>query len=303
MVVTCLALAAALANAVASICQRLGVEDAPANDGPTLGLVRHMVRRPVWVAGFAIMALGFVAQAVALHLGSLDVVQPLLVSELVMVVLALWLWFATPLRARDLLAVGATTLGLAAFLALATPSESAVSPSNARWLAVTAVVLFVATSLVLLAMRGPAWWRALLRGAGAAVGFALVAALTKSLTNVLVTDWGALLTTWQLYALCAVGLASFLVMQSAFQVGPFAASQSSLILLNPLVSLVIGHVLFDESLRGGTLRTVFEILSVALLVAGAVGLSASPLIATVHDESGGSQLLRGRGRFSRSRRR
>lgn len=299
--VTALALVAALANAVASICQRLGVEDAPANDGPTLGLVRHMVRRPVWVAGLVIMALGFVAQAVALHLGSLDVVQPLLVSELVMVVLALWLWFKIPLRPRDLLAAGATSVGLAAFLTLATPSDGTASPSNARWLAVSAIVLLVATSLVLLATRGPVWWRALLRGGGAAVGFALVAALTKSLTNVFGAGWGALLTTWQLYALCAVGLASFLVMQSAFQVGPFTASQSSLILLNPLVSLVIGHVLFAEDLRGGALRVVGEILSVTVLIVGAVGLSASPLIATVHDESSGSQLLRGRGRLSRAR--
>ena len=41
-------------------------------------------------------------------------------------------------------------------------------------------------------------------------------------------------------------------MQSAFQVGPFAASQSTLILVNPFVSIAVGHVLFGETLRGGT---------------------------------------------------
>ena len=73
--VVCFALLAAVANAVASICQRLGVEDAPEQNGPSLGLVRHMVQRKIWLIGFAIMALGYASQAVALHLGSLDVGQ------------------------------------------------------------------------------------------------------------------------------------------------------------------------------------------------------------------------------------
>ena len=99
--VVLLALAAALANAVASICQRLGVEDAPQKNGPSLGLVRHMVQRRIWLVGFAIMALGYAAQATALHLGTLDVVQPLLVSELiilVMILLALVLHAASSAR-------------------------------------------------------------------------------------------------------------------------------------------------------------------------------------------------------------
>jgi hypothetical protein len=61
--VVCFALLAAFANAVASICQRLGVEDAPQKNGPSLGLVRHMVQRRIWLVGFAIMALGYASQA------------------------------------------------------------------------------------------------------------------------------------------------------------------------------------------------------------------------------------------------
>ena len=48
-----------------------------------------------------------------------------------------------------------------------------------------------------------------------------------------------------------IGLGSFVIMQSAFQVGPFAASQSTLILLNPFVSIVVGRVLFGEALPPG----------------------------------------------------
>jgi hypothetical protein len=297
-VVICLALLAAFANAIASICQRLGVEDAPQSGGPSLGLVRYMVQRPIWILGFVIMAAGYASQAVALHSGALNVVQPIMVSELVILVLVLWFWYHTPLRPRDFLAAVATAVGLGTFLAVASPSAGTGTPSNARWLVTGLIVLVVVLALVALGTRGPGWRRALLLGAGASVGFALLAAITKSMTDVLVLGWGALFSSWQLYALALIGLGSFLVMQSAFQVGPFAASQSTLILVNPFVSIAVGHVLYGEDLRGGALYVTLEVLSLAVMVVGAIGLSTSSLVAQVHDEGEGSHLLKGRGRYA-----
>jgi hypothetical protein len=297
--VVLLALLAALANAVASICQRLGVEDAPQKNGPSMGLVRHMVKRRIWLVGLAIMALGYVAQATALHLGTLDVVQPLLVSELIILVVILWLWYTTALRPRDLLASGATALGLGVFLYVASPSVGGRVPSDGRWFGAGLATLLVVAFLVVLGSRGPAWRRALLLGGAASTGFALLAAITKSMTNVLVVGVGGVFTSWQLYAICVLGLGSFLIMQSAFQVGPFTASQAALILVNPFVSILVGHVLFGESLRGGATRVTLEVLSLVVMVIGALGVASSPLVAQVHDESGDEHLLRGRGRYAR----
>jgi hypothetical protein len=293
-----MALLAAFANAVASVCQRLGVEDAPSTKGPSMGLVRHMVRRPVWIIGFVIMALGYASQAVALHLGGLNVVQPLMVSELVILVFVLWLWYSTPLRPRDLVAALSTALGLGVFLFVSAPSAGTRVPDNSLWLAVGVVVVLVVALSVIVGSRGPAWWRAVVRGAGASVGFALLSAVTKSMTNLLVTGWGALFSSWQIYALAVIGLGSFLIMQSAFQVGPFTASQSSLILVNPFVSIAIGYVLYGESLRGGSLYTSLEVLSLVVMVLGALGLSTSSLVAGVHEGMPGTHLLKGRGRYA-----
>ena len=293
------ALLAALANALASVCQRLGVEDAPTNKGPSLGLIRHMLSRRVWLVGFAIMAGGYASQAVALHLGSLNLVQPLMVSELVILVLVLWLWYFTPLRPRDLVGAGATAVGLAAFLAVASPTSGTRVPSNGLWVTTGIIVIVVVLAFVTLGASGPGWRRALLLGTGASTGFALLAAITKSFTDVAVTNGGGIFASWQLYAICVVGLGSFLIMQNAFQVGPFAASQSALILVNPFVSLLVGYVLYGERLRGGPLNVTLEVLSLLVMVAGAVVVSTSPLIASVHDETGAEHLLQGRGRYAR----
>jgi hypothetical protein len=303
MVVITLALLAAFANAIASICQRLGVEDSPPASGPSMGLVRHMLRRPIWILGFVIMALGYASQAVALHLGALNVVQPLLVSELVILVLVLWFWFSTPMRPRDFVAAFAAALGLSAFLLLAAPTVGSKVPANSLWLVVVLATVLVVALFVAFGRVGPAWRQALLLGAGASVGFALLSAITKSMTDVLVVGWGALFSSWQLYALCVIGLSSFVIMQSAFRVGPFAASQSSLILVNPFVSIFIGHVLFGENLRGGPLFASLEALSLVVMVLGALGLSTSALMTTMHEASPDTLLLKGRGRYARWRNR
>jgi hypothetical protein len=301
MVVVTLALLAAFANAVASVCQRLGVEDAPGDRGPTMGLVHHMLRRPIWILGFVIMALGYVSQAVALHLGDLNVVQPLLVGELVILVLVLWFWFSTPMRPRDFLAAFAAALGLGSFLLLGAPTMGSKVPTNSLWLVVGLSTVLVVGFFVAAGRGGPPWRQALLLGAGASVGFSFLSAITKSMTDVLVVGWGALFTSWQLYALCVLGLASFVIMQAAFRVGPFAASQSTLILVNPFVSVFIGHVLFGENLRGGPLFVSLEALSLVVMVLGALGLSTSALMATIHGADADTHLLKGRGRYARWR--
>ena len=261
-----------------------------------------MLSRRVWLLGFVIMGLAYGAQSVALHLGSLNEVQPLMVSELVMLVVLLWLWYGTAVRARDMLAALATAVGLGMFLAIASPTAGNMVPGTSRWLAVGSAVVVLATIFVAVASRGPAWWRALSLGAAAATGFALLAAITKSATNLLLAGWGPFFSSWQIYALCVVGLTSFLLMQSAFQVGPFAASQSTLILWNPLVSLAIGRLLFNEKGRTGALAITGEVLALVFMIAGALGLSTSSLVAGVHDESPDAHLLRGRGRYAMWRR-
>ena len=295
-----LALTASCLYAVSSVCQRLGVETIP-EDSPERGFLHQMIRRRVWIVGFGVMTLGYLVQSIALHLGSVAEVQPLMVSELLVVVFVLWFWYSTPWRARDVVSTVAAVVGLTVFLAVASPTLGSGTPHAVRWITTSVFIAVLAFGLVALGLRGPDWWRALFLGAGASVGFAFLAVVTKSLTNVLLRDWVHALISWQLYALAFIGLTSFVVMQHAFRAGSLAISQSALILTNPIVSIILGFVLFDEQLRGGAVAVTFEVLSLIALVAGALGLCASSLVVGVYDDDPTRHLLAGRGRYARRR--
>ncbi|HTT59207.1 MAG TPA: DMT family transporter [Acidimicrobiales bacterium] len=293
-----LALLASCLYALASVCQRLGVEATP-GDAPSTGLIHQMLRRRIWIVGFVMMTLGYVIQSIALHLGSVVVVQPLMVSELLAVVGILWFWYATPWRARDVASVLAAVAGLVTFLVVASPSAGTSSPHAARWIVTSVVIAALATGLISLGSRGPDWWRALFLGAGASVGFAFLAVVTKSLTAVLMSDWLRALFSWQLYALAFIGLTSFVVMQHAFRAGSLAISQSALILTNPIVSIILGSALFHEELRAGALAVTLEVLSLVVLVGGAISLCLSASFVDVYDENPERHILAGRGRYAR----
>jgi hypothetical protein len=213
----------------------------------------------------------------------------------------LWFWYSTPWRARDIVSAIAAVVGLTVFLAVASPTLGGGTPHAARWITTSIFIAVFAFSLVALGLRGPDWWRALFLGAGASVGFAFLAVVTKSLTNVLLRDWVHALISWQLYALAFIGLTSFVVMQHAFRAGSLAISQSALILTNPIVSIILGFVLFDEKVRGGAVAVTFEVLSLIALIAGALGLCASSLVVGVYDNDPARHLLAGRGRYARRR--
>jgi drug/metabolite transporter (DMT)-like permease len=294
------AVAAALVNAVTSFLQRLGVEGAPRTETLSSGLVAHAIRRPIWLLGFVCMLGGFVFQALALHSGALAVVQPLITTELLFVVIILWAWFGIAVRPRDWLFASLTIAGLATFLVVVAPTNSGHQPTGATWALAIAATAGAMVSLAALSRTGPPWWRALILGAAASVGFALTAALTKAFSDAFSIGISEVVTSWQTYALCVVGLSSFVLMQHAFHAGPFAASQSTLILINPFVSVGLGAWLYAESFPRGPVVVIAGVLAVVVFAVGAVGLCLSPLVAGVH-ASDAVQLLAGRGRLARHR--
>ncbi len=265
-----------------------------------LSLLTHALKRGVWLLGFAVMIVSFLCQAVALHLGDLSQVQPILTTELLFLVLLLATWFRFRIGLREWFGCLAAAGGLAGFLAFAQPGGGQLVPTNLGWLIVGSVCGGVILVAVVLALRGPRWWRAAMFGAAGAVGFAFTASLIKTVGNYVATDWPHMFVHWQTYGLAVCGVGSVFLAQNAFHAGPIAASQTALVLVDPLASIAIGIGLFGDNLRTAGAYGPLEALSLLVMFIGAVSIAHSPLISGMKgDDERYSELLSLRSRSKR----
>jgi drug/metabolite transporter (DMT)-like permease len=295
-----LALCSALANALTSILQRIGVENAPADTTLRLSLLAHALKRGIWLLGFALMIVSFLMQAVALHLGNLSQVQPLLTMELIFLVVILATWFRFKVGTREWVSAVLAAAGLAGFLIFAQPTSGSRVPDGLDWIVVGGICGAVVLVAIALAMRGPRWWRAAMFGTSGAVTFAFTASLTKTVTNFVAADWVSMFWHWQTYGLAVCGVLAVFLTQNAYHAGPIAASQSTLVLVDPLASILIGIALFNDSLRTSGAWGPLEALSLLVMFVGAGSLATSPLISGVKGESDHrSELLSLRSRSAR----
>ncbi|OLZ74484.1 hypothetical protein AV521_02230 [Streptomyces sp. IMTB 2501] len=285
-----LALLAALTNASASVLQRRAAVQEPYEEsvaggaGAAVRRLGRLLRRPYWLAGAALLAVSGLLQAGALAVGSLSLVQPLLATELLFTLVVGGVVFRRRPGLRTWLAFAALAAGLAVFLLAAAPVAGRPTAPPRAWLlggggALGAVVLLVAAARP---TRGAP--RAALLGLASAVCFATTAALLKEAVGRLGQGPAAMFTHWSPYATVGAGTVAFLLMQSAFGAGSLTASQPALTLGDALTSVVLGWVLFAETVHLG-LRMLPEAVGVALIGAGSVGLARTPAVGLEWDAS------------------
>lgn len=280
-----LALMAALANAAASVLQRRAAATERVSDtGRRLSWLGHLLHRPVWMWGSAMLVISGICQAGALAAGPLAVVQPVMATELLFTLVVGSILFHRRPDPRAWWAFLAMVLGLAVFLILIHPTVGTTRVPVGRWVAVGGGLLAAVLALLALASRLPSAPRATVLGAATAVGFSATAALMKDAISRLSDGLGALLTAWQTYGVAVVGLASFLLLQVTLRAGTLVASQPALTLGDSLVSLVLGAVLFDEKLTLGLL-VIPELMALALVGAGSVHLARTPEVSGKQEET------------------
>ncbi|MEV5383927.1 DMT family transporter [Streptomyces sp. NPDC052721] len=275
-----LALLAALSNASASVLQRRAAVQEPDQGGGAGSAVcrfAHLLRRPYWLAGAGLLGLSSLLQAGALAVGSLSLVQPLLTAELLFTLAVGSVVFRRRPDPRTWLAFVALAGGLALFLLAAAPSAGRATARPGDWLLGGGGALGVVVLLVVIARPARGASRAALLGLASAVSFALTAALLKEAVGRLGQGPAEMFGHWSLYATGAAGLVAFLLLQGALGAGSLTASQPALTLGDALTSVVLGWVLFGESIHLG-LSLLPEAIGVALIGAGSIGLVHSPSV-------------------------
>ena len=269
------ALASALGFALATSLQHQAAGDAPETVQGAARLLRHLLRSPRWLVGQVLSFMSFCLHAFALHLGALAVVQPIVVSGIVL---------AVPIRAAltrqrpptgELVAVLVAAVGLGAFL-VAAGSMQGGDGSFGLTTILLAVLGTTGAGLVhLLAGRTrSAALRAGLYGVVAGVLFGLVAGLVKLSLQRLADDGvTALLTGWPVWTLVLLGLFGVAVNQQAYRVGALSASMPMLNVVNVLVAITFGVVVFDEVPAHTPGALVVQGLALGCIAIGLAGLS------------------------------
>ncbi|MGZ4689799.1 MAG: DMT family transporter [Acidimicrobiia bacterium] len=269
--VVALALLAAAAYAASSVLEQRAASEAPDELSMRPGLLLRLVRRPMWLLGTLVDWAGFGLQAVALGMGSLILVQPLLCTGLL---------FALPIGAAwdggrrlgrvDWIAAVALTAGLSVFLIVGDPTAGKDFASSRAWVAAMVVLGPLIVGCTIAAMRTRNTARAVLLALATALVYSLTAVITKAAVTELGEGLHAFFTSWEPYAGVVGAAFALLLNQSAFQAGELQASLPTLTAVEPVVGSVLGVLMLDEALRAdGALEWSVVVIS-GLIALGAV---------------------------------
>lgn len=274
-----LSLMAAVCFGTASVLQHQGANRVRRRFPLNPGLLVAVARQRLWLLGIAAEVTAVALHMVAVNLGALSVVQPLLTVGLV-VALPMQALLGLPVRKRALLAAALTVGGLAAFLAVQPTVESRDPQSIAEWLPGLVLVALAACAALAVGLTRQDRARSLGLGAAAGSMFALSAALVKTWGEIL-GDGGlpALATSWELWTALSAGLVGALLSQAAFQCGPLGGPLAAQMVVDPVIGVSLGAIVFGESFATGALA-VAQAAGLAVTLAGvwllATGEQRSP---------------------------
>jgi drug/metabolite transporter (DMT)-like permease len=271
----------AVSNAFGTVFQRRAAITVPQSRGFRLGLMWDLVRNPVWVSGILAVIVAAVFQALALATGPLAIVQPIFVLELPCALLISGMVFKRRMTRTGWISVACVVVGLGVALFAASPAGGTQQAHRELWvLAIGCCVVMIVALCVMALPTPPGRRRAALLGLATAITYSLTAALLKSATDTLDHEGvTAFFTAWQTYAFAVGGATGLFLLENAMQAGPLVASQPALTLGDALISLSLGVVLYNETVRTGWWLAP-EIIGVAVVAVGVYGLSRPESVET-----------------------
>jgi drug/metabolite transporter (DMT)-like permease len=247
------AAAAAFGNALANVMQRKASLQAPKDTPFGAKLLLGLVRDPTWVIGFLGMVGSFVLQAVALGFGQLSAVEPIITLEVPLTLLVASRVFGGRLGRQEWTSILLMTGGMIALVLALDPSPG--DEANVNHVTYVLAGGGTAATIVILILfslhRQPNVKTACL-GAAAGTSFGLTATFVKETVTQL-SNHGVIgiLITWQTYVAVGFGVLGVVVMQWALHTGSLVAAQPGFTLMDPLVSILWGVLVYNEMTRTG----------------------------------------------------
>ncbi|WP_069815500.1 DMT family transporter [Streptomyces sp. TP-A0874] len=263
------------------VLQQHAAERAPTADMLKFRLLLHLVRVRTWRYGIAFMVAGQLCSVLALGMGDLSAIEPLLTTNLLFA-----LFLARRLSGQRLGWSGwagalLLSAGVGLFILAAQPRSGTANAGLLRVWLVFGAVLGVALVMVVIARHLPFFEEPPLLAAAAGALYGLQDALTR-MSSTIASDHGALslLVHWQPYAIVALAVTGLMLVQSAFEAGPLRMSLPSLTAAEPLVGIVCAILLLGDRLRVSPIALAGETIGLVAVIVGVFILGRHPAMPT-----------------------
>jgi len=260
------AVVAATSYGISNVLQQHEAEQLAESETLKLGFLARLARRPKWLIGIGADVGGYVFEALALGIGTLVVVEPIMATSLLASLFFGALIHHRVITAADWVAASVFAVGISVFLLIVRPDHGAdVAPVHAWLIAAPLIVAFVLGCVALARARSGAW-RAMFLGLGAGTLFGTSALLTRAFVSYLgsgIFDW---VPHWEPYALAVSSISGLLLAQSAFQTGSLAAAVSAEQIMQALSGAALGIGMLSEQVQ------ISGVVAGALLIAAVVAM-------------------------------
>ena len=276
------ALGGALLFGISSVADQRSTKRVMTERALSPRILLDLVRQPLWLIAIAANVAGFGLQVTALSFGSLAVVQPLLVFDLVFAVLIVrsvgWdaRLFPPGTKRWDpvvFAGVAAATAGVAGFLAVGQPSAGHADVGFAVLPPLAIGLVVVVGGCLAVAARNQGL-RPLALALACGVCYGTAAFSVKLVTSEFGSGPAQVFTNWPIYVLAVVGPAGFILNQDAFQEGKILAPvQAILTTADPVISITLGVLWLGARLRASPAEITGEIVSLLLMAAGIVTIA------------------------------
>jgi drug/metabolite transporter (DMT)-like permease len=261
-------------------------------------LLWSLVRTPTWLVGFGGLVGSFILQAVALSNGELSAVEPIITLEVPLTLLVASWVFSGRLSSGDWSSILIMTGGMIVLVAALAPSGGdATRVDHLTWVAAGGATAATIVALIVASRRGGQLWRTACLGAAAGTSFGMTATMIKeTMAQLAAHGITGVVTSWRTYVAIGFGILGLVLVQAALHQGPLVAAQPGFTLMDPLVSILWGVLIFNEETRTGW-WLVIATLGAFGIGAGVFRLARSPLLAEVKEELRPAPVPQGTPRF------
>jgi hypothetical protein len=273
------ALAAALFLGISAVADQRSTKQVKTERTLSSKILVDLVRQPLWLIAIAANVVGFALQVVALSFGSLAVVQPLLVFDLVFAVLIARSvgWDDSELPAGTkrwdpvvFAGVGAAAAGVAGFLAIGQPSAGHATVGFIVLLPLVIGLVVVGGGSLAVAGRSPNL-RPLALALACGVSYGVAAFAVKLVTSEFGSGPARVFTNWPIYILAITGPAGFVLLQDAFQQGRFLAPVQAIVTTaDPVISIGLSLLWLGSSLHNSPAAIAGEVVALLIMTVGIV---------------------------------